>query len=126
MLGTAFTTEDGFIYADWFWAGTSDCHRLLQVNTESGAVSVTELEDLKDKVSGWGGSPPPLVMGDHVFVPCRDAKDKPGIGHFRAGSFQVKRSPTYYSLFANENRLWISRRGKGAWYLEQMPNWTKE
>ena len=126
MLGTAFATEDGFIYADWFWAGTSDCHRLLQVNTESGAVSVTELEDLKDKVSGWGGSPPPLVMGDHVFVPCRDAKDKPGIGHFRAGSFQVKRSPTYYSLFANENRLWISRRGKGAWYLEQMPNWTKE
>lgn len=123
MFGTAFATEDGFIYADRFWVGTSDCYRLLQVNTESGAVSVI---DLADKMRGWEEGPPPLVMGDHVFVPCSDAKDKPGIGHFHAGSFQVKRSPTYYSLFANENRLWISRWGKGAWYLEQMPNWTKE
>lgn len=122
MFGTAFATEDGFIYADWFWVGTSDCYRLLQVNTESGAVSVI---DLADKMRGWEEGPPPLVMGDHVFIPCRDAKDKPAIGHFHAGSFQVKRSPTYYSLFANENRLWISRWGKGAWYLEQMPNWTK-
>lgn len=123
LLGTAFATENGFIYADWFWAETSDCRRLLQVNTESGTVSVI---NLADKVRGWEEGPPPLVMGDHVFVPCSDAKDKPGIGHFHAGSFQVKRSPTYYSLFANENRLWISRWGKGAWYLEQMPNWTKE
>ena len=123
MFGTAFATEDGFIYADRFWVGTSDCYRLLQVNTESGAVSVI---DLADKMRGWEEGPPPLVMGDHVFVPCSDANDKPGIGHFHAGSFQVKRSPTYYSLFANENRLWISRWGKDAWYLEQMPNWTKE
>ena len=123
MLGTAFATEDGFIYTDWFCTGTSDCHRLLQVNTESGVVSVM---DLADKVRCWEEGPPPLVMGDHVFIPCRDAKEKPGIGHFHAGSFQMKRSPTYYSLFANENRLWISRRGKDAWYLEQMPNWTKE
>ena len=123
MQNAAFATENGFIYTDWFYTGTSDCCRLLQVNTESGAVSVTELED---KVRGWGESPPPLVMGDHVFIPCRDANDKPGIGHFHAGSFQVKRSATYYSLFAHENRLWISRWGKGAWYLEQMPNWTKE
>lgn len=122
MLGTAFATEDGFIYTDWFCTGTSDCHRLLQVNTESGVVSVM---DLADKVRCWEEGPPPLVMGDHVFIPCRDANEKPGIGHFHAGSFQMKRSPTYYSLFANENRLWISRWGKDAWYLEQMPNWTK-
>ena len=82
--------------------------------------------DLADKMRGWEEGPPPLVMGDHVFIQCRDANEKPGIGHFHAGSFQMKRSPTYYSLFANENRLWISRWGKGAWYLEQMPNWTKE
>ena len=122
MQNAAFAMENGFVYVDLFWTGRSDCPRLLQVNTESGAVSATELEG---KVRGWGESPPPLVMGDHVFIPCRDAKDKPAIGHFHAGSFQVKRSPTYYSLFANENRLWISRWGKDAWYLEQMPNWTK-
>ena len=123
MQNAAFAMENGFVYVDLFWTGRSDCPRLLQVNTESGAVSATELEG---KVRGWGESPPPLVMGDHVFIPCRDANDKPGIGHFHAGSFQVKRSPTYYSLFVHENRLWISRWGKGAWYLEQMPNWTKE
>ena len=82
--------------------------------------------DLADKMRGWEEGPPPLVMVSNVFVPCSSANDKPGIVQLHAGSFQVKRSPTYYSLFANENRLWISRRGKGAWYLEQMPNWTKE